>query len=56
LGLEAWLGNYTRETIDAGHWVVLRDPVGIATRIDRFASQHPSPSRVNGVSAFAASA
>lgn len=56
LGLEAWLGHYTRETIDAGHWVVLRDPVGIATRIDRFASQHPSPSRVNGVSAFAASA
>jgi pimeloyl-ACP methyl ester carboxylesterase len=56
LGLEAWLGDYTRETIDAGHWVVLRDPAGIATRIDRFASQHPSLSRMNGVSAFVASA
>jgi len=55
-GLEEWLGDYTRDTIDAGHWVVLRDPVGIAARIDRFASQHPSLSRVNGVSAFVASA
>ena len=56
LGLEEWLGDYTRETIDAGHWVVLRDPAGIAARIDRFASQHPSLSRMNGVSAFVASA
>ena len=56
LGLEEWLGDYTRDTIDAGHWVVLRDPVGIAARIDRFASQHPSLSRVNGISAFVASA
>ncbi len=37
LGLERWLGAYTRETIDAGHWVVLRDPAGIAARIDAFA-------------------
>ncbi|SDH89709.1 alpha/beta fold hydrolase [Paraburkholderia phenazinium] len=56
LGLEAWLGDYTRETIDAGHWVVLRDPAGIAARIDRFAAQHPALNRVNGVSAFVASA
>jgi hypothetical protein len=41
LGLEKWLGDYTREPIDAGHWVVLRDPVGIAASIDRFAVQHP---------------
>ncbi|MGF6241520.1 pimeloyl-ACP methyl ester carboxylesterase [Paraburkholderia sp. GAS38] len=56
LGLEHWLGDYTREPIDAGHWVVLRDPAGIAARIDRFAAQHPPLARVNGVSAFAASA
>jgi pimeloyl-ACP methyl ester carboxylesterase len=40
LGLEAWLGDYVRETIDAGHWVVLRDPAGIASKIDRFAALH----------------
>ena len=56
LGLEKWLGDYTRETIDAGHWVVLRDPVDIAARIDRFAAQHPPRGRSDGVSAFAASA
>lgn len=55
LGLEGWLGDYTRDTIDAGHWVVLRDCAGIAERIDRFAAQHPALSRVNGVSAFVAS-
>jgi pimeloyl-ACP methyl ester carboxylesterase len=56
LGLEKWLGDYAREPIDAGHWVVLRDPVGIAARIDRFAAQHPPLSPATGVSAFAASA
>lgn len=40
LGLERWLGDYTRETIDAGHWVVLRDAPGIAARIDAFATVH----------------
>jgi pimeloyl-ACP methyl ester carboxylesterase len=55
LGLETWLGDYTREPIDARHWVVLRDPVGIAARIDQFAAQHPPLDRANGVSGFAAS-
>jgi hypothetical protein len=55
-GLEKWLGDYTREPIDTGHWVVLRDPVGIPARIDRFAVQRPPRGRVNGLSAFAASA
>lgn len=41
LGLERWLGHYTRETIDAGHWVVLRDAPDIAARIDAFATLHP---------------
>lgn len=41
LGLEPWLGDYTRDTIDAGHWVVLRDAPGIAARIDAFAALHP---------------
>ncbi|WP_144155563.1 alpha/beta fold hydrolase [Paraburkholderia sp. BCC1885] len=55
LGLETWLGDYTRETIDAGHWVVLRDPVDIAARIDRFAAQHPARDRAHHVGAVAAS-
>jgi pimeloyl-ACP methyl ester carboxylesterase len=41
LGLERWLGNgYAREEIDAGHWVVLRAPGAIATRVDRFAARY----------------
>ncbi|RFU44133.1 alpha/beta fold hydrolase [Paraburkholderia sp. DHOC27] len=40
LGLERWLGDYTRDTVDAGHWVVLRDAPGIAARIDAFATRH----------------
>jgi hypothetical protein len=56
IGLEKWLGDYTREPIDAGHWVVLRDPVNIAARIDRFAAQHPTLDRAKSVSAFVASA
>jgi pimeloyl-ACP methyl ester carboxylesterase len=54
-GLDQWLGDY-KKPIDAGHWVVLRDPTGIASRIDRFASQHPPLDRAQGVSACAASA
>ncbi|MGF6725489.1 pimeloyl-ACP methyl ester carboxylesterase [Paraburkholderia sp. GAS41] len=56
LGLEKWLGDYTRETIDAGHWVVLRDPVDIAAKIDRFAARCAPRGRPDDVSAFAASA
>ncbi|SMG59217.1 Pimeloyl-ACP methyl ester carboxylesterase [Paraburkholderia susongensis] len=36
LGLECWLGAYERTEIDAGHWVVLRDPELIAANIARF--------------------
>ncbi|MGV2292876.1 alpha/beta fold hydrolase [Trinickia sp. YCB016] len=40
VGLERWLGPYQREEIDAGHWVILRDPARIAASIDRFVTQH----------------
>ncbi|MCX4147285.1 alpha/beta fold hydrolase [Paraburkholderia madseniana] len=40
IGLEGWLGPYSRTEIDAGHWVVLREPERIATAIERFVEQH----------------
>jgi len=40
LGLEGWLGAYERNEIDAGHWVVLRDPERIAAGIERFVERH----------------
>ncbi|WP_144137553.1 alpha/beta fold hydrolase [Paraburkholderia sp. BCC1884] len=40
LGLERWLGPYERHEIDAGHWVVLREPVRIAAGIERFVERH----------------
>jgi pimeloyl-ACP methyl ester carboxylesterase len=40
IGLEGWIGAYTRTEIDAGHWVVLRDPERIAAGIERFVEQH----------------
>ncbi|MFM0038027.1 alpha/beta fold hydrolase [Paraburkholderia strydomiana] len=40
LGLEGWLGAYERSEIDAGHWVVLREPARIAACIERFVSRH----------------
>lgn len=40
LGLEGWLGPYVRTEIDAGHWVVLRNPERIAAHIASFADQH----------------
>jgi pimeloyl-ACP methyl ester carboxylesterase len=40
IGLEGWLGPYSRTEIDAGHWVVLREPECIATAIERFVEQH----------------
>jgi pimeloyl-ACP methyl ester carboxylesterase len=40
LGLERWLGAYERTEIDAGHWVVLRDPERIAAGIERFVERH----------------
>ncbi|KVT44421.1 alpha/beta fold hydrolase [Burkholderia multivorans] len=48
IDLDRWLGEHVREEIDGTHWIVLRDPDLIASRIDRFASAHegktaPSP-------------
>ncbi|WP_434111283.1 alpha/beta fold hydrolase [Paraburkholderia caffeinilytica] len=40
IGLEGWLGAYERTEIDAGHWVVLREPERIAAGIERFVEQH----------------
>ncbi|MDR8399686.1 alpha/beta fold hydrolase [Paraburkholderia sp. USG1] len=40
LGLEGWLGAYERFEIDAGHWVVLREPERIAASIERFVERH----------------
>ncbi|MFM0345354.1 alpha/beta fold hydrolase [Paraburkholderia sp. RL17-347-BIC-D] len=40
LGLECWLGAYERTEIDAGHWVVLREPNRIAASIERFVERH----------------
>jgi hypothetical protein len=40
LGLQGRLGAYERHEIDAGHWVVLREPALIAASIERFVSRH----------------
>jgi pimeloyl-ACP methyl ester carboxylesterase len=42
VGLENWLGAYLREEIDAGHWVILREPMRIAASIARFIARHDS--------------
>ncbi|MGU7770699.1 alpha/beta fold hydrolase [Burkholderia sp. MR1-5-21] len=39
-GLDRWLGEHVREEIDGAHWIVLRNPDLIASRIDRFAAAH----------------
>lgn len=49
VGLEHWLGAYERHEIDAGHWVVLREPAEIATRIARFVERHEGEDRQRGV-------
>ncbi|EGC99734.1 haloacetate dehalogenase, partial [Burkholderia sp. TJI49] len=38
IDLDRWLGEHVREEIDGAHWIVLRNPDLIASRIDRFAS------------------
>jgi pimeloyl-ACP methyl ester carboxylesterase len=40
VGLETWLGSYRREEIDAGHWVILREPMRVAASIARFVTLH----------------
>ena len=60
IGLEGWLGPYSRTEIDAGHWVVLREPERIAAGIERFVEQHraqqPSDNGRPGTSAVNARA
>ena len=41
--LDRWLGDHVREEIDGTHWIVLRHPDMIASRIDRFASAQERP-------------
>jgi len=49
LGLDAWIGPHTRDEIDAGHWVVLRDPARVAASIDEFiATLHHSSRQTSG--------
>ncbi|CAE6825413.1 hypothetical protein R69746_06249 [Paraburkholderia aspalathi] len=48
IGLEGWLGPYSRTEIDAGHWVVLREPERIAAGIERFVEQHLALQADNG--------
>jgi pimeloyl-ACP methyl ester carboxylesterase len=48
LGLEGWLGAYERIEIDAGHWVVLREPERIAAGIERFVERHRTDHRGPG--------
>ncbi|MDR6379227.1 alpha/beta fold hydrolase [Paraburkholderia caledonica] len=40
VGQEAWLGPYDRVELDAGHWVVLREPQLVAAHIERFVARH----------------
>lgn len=40
VGQEAWLGPYDRVELDAGHWVVLREPQLVAAQIERFVARH----------------
>ncbi|MFM0732075.1 alpha/beta fold hydrolase [Paraburkholderia sediminicola] len=48
IGLEGWLGAYSRTEIDAGHWVVLCEPERIATAIEGFVEQHRQLPAGNG--------
>ncbi|WP_025600825.1 alpha/beta fold hydrolase [Burkholderia sp. WSM2230] len=50
LAHEAWLGAYERVEIDAGHWVVLREPQVIAAHIERFVARHLHGSRGSAAS------
>ncbi|ASW00694.1 alpha/beta fold hydrolase [Paraburkholderia aromaticivorans] len=40
LGLEGWLGAHERVEMDAGHWVVLREPERVAAAIASFVERH----------------
>ncbi|WP_345814681.1 alpha/beta fold hydrolase [Paraburkholderia sp. PREW-6R] len=55
LGLEGWLGAYERIEIDAGHWVVLREPARIAACIDGFVVRQTASGEASGGASGAAS-
>jgi pimeloyl-ACP methyl ester carboxylesterase len=40
VGQESWLGPYDRVELDAGHWVVLREPKLVAANIERFITRY----------------
>jgi pimeloyl-ACP methyl ester carboxylesterase len=52
LGQDAWLGPYERIEIDAGHWVVLREPQVVAAHIERFVARHLYRPGGSGTSSF----
>ncbi|MCC8396618.1 alpha/beta fold hydrolase [Paraburkholderia sp. MMS20-SJTR3] len=54
LGLEGWLGAYRRIEIDAGHWVVLREPERIAASIARFVDAQSADMQTSDAAARAA--
>ncbi|MEN8504508.1 hypothetical protein ACOCG7_04885 [Paraburkholderia sp. DD10] len=56
LGLEGWLGAYHRIEIDAGHWVVPREPERIAACIERFAARREASRDGGGDASFNAHA
>src|SRR5262245_38942530 len=48
LGLDAWIGPHSRDEIDAGHWVVLRDPARVAASIDGFVTAREASRQTSG--------
>jgi len=48
LGLDAWVGPHSRDEIDAGHWVVLRDPARVARSIEGFVATHETLLQASG--------
>jgi len=48
LGLESWIGPHSRDEIDAGHWVVLRDPASVAASIDAFIGKREASRQTDG--------
>jgi pimeloyl-ACP methyl ester carboxylesterase len=48
LGLDAWIGPHTRDEIDAGHWVVLREPERVARSIEDFIAMQEARLQASG--------
>ena len=56
VGQEGWLASYERIEVDAGHWVVLREPQLISANIERFVARHLAGSGGSPTSSFNARA